>query len=232
MTGNDEKIASGKATSHDDGGTNTILRVHIKQMIYPVTLDSLHTIFSRLGNVLKIITFTKSNAFQALVQFPDVLTAQAAKLSLDGQSIYEGCCTLRINYSNLTNLNIRYNNDKSRDYTKPNLPRGDQLAPTSVLGLHFQAIANLSAFVNPDPLLSANPLALDLVNGTTISQNDALFSPKPAAVMAKGRGSQPGSVLIVSNLNEELIKCDHLFTLFGVYGDVMRVKILFKKKST
>ena len=119
MTGNDEKIASGKATSHDDGGTNTILRVHIKQMIYPVTLDSLHTIFSRFGNVLKIITFTKSNAFQALVQFPDVLTAQAAKLSLDGQSIYEDCCTLRINYSNLTNLNIRYNNDKNNHkYTK------------------------------------------------------------------------------------------------------------------
>jgi hypothetical protein len=27
-------------------------------------------------------------------------------------------------------------------------------------------------------------------------------------------------------------ECDHLFTLFGVYGDVQRVKILFNKKDT
>jgi hypothetical protein len=32
---------------------------------------------------------------QALIQYPDVITAQAAKLSLDGQNIYNACCTLR-----------------------------------------------------------------------------------------------------------------------------------------
>ena len=61
-----------------------------------------------------------------MIQYPDVITAQAAKLSLDGQNIYNACCMLRIEYSKLSNLNVKYNNDKSRDYTNPNLPTGDQ----------------------------------------------------------------------------------------------------------
>ena len=64
-------------------------------------------------------------SLQALIQYPDVITAQAAKLSLDGQNIYNACCTLRIEYSKLANLNVKYNNDKSRDYTNPTLPTGD-----------------------------------------------------------------------------------------------------------
>lgn len=45
--------------------------------------------------------------------------------SLDGQNIYNACCTLRIDFSKLTSLNVKYNNDKSRDYTRPDLPSGD-----------------------------------------------------------------------------------------------------------
>ena len=45
--------------------------------------------------------------------------------SLNGQNIYNGCCTLRIDFSKLTSLNVKYNNDKSRDYTNPTLPSGD-----------------------------------------------------------------------------------------------------------
>lgn len=63
--------------------------------------------------------------FQALIQYPDATTAQHAKQTLDGQNIYNGCCTLRIDNSKLTSLNVKYNNDKSRDYTNPTLPSGE-----------------------------------------------------------------------------------------------------------
>ncbi|PIO15980.1 hypothetical protein AB205_0179320 [Aquarana catesbeiana] len=53
------------------------------------------------------------------------MCAQHAKLALDGQNIYNACCTLRIDFSKLTSLNVKYNNDKSRDYTRPDLPSGD-----------------------------------------------------------------------------------------------------------
>lgn len=37
-------------------------------------------IFSKFGTVLKIITFTKNNQFQALLQYADPMSAQHAKL--------------------------------------------------------------------------------------------------------------------------------------------------------
>ncbi|KAM5295341.1 polypyrimidine tract-binding protein 2 isoform 4-T4 [Glossophaga mutica] len=102
-----------------------VLRIIIDNMYYPVTLDVLHQIFTKFGAVLKIITFTKNNQFQALLQYGDPVNAQQAKLALDGQNIYNACCTLRIDFSKLVNLNVKYNNDKSRDYTRPDLPSGD-----------------------------------------------------------------------------------------------------------
>jgi polypyrimidine tract-binding protein 1 len=46
-------------------------------------------------------------------------------------------------------------------------------------------------------------------------------------------GGVPGSVLLVSNLPvNSLITPDSLFMLFGAYGDVIRVKILFKQRDT
>lgn len=55
---------------------------------------------------------------------PGALTGLSPQ-SLDGQNIYNACCTLRIDFSKLTSLNVKYNNDKSRDYTRPDLPSGD-----------------------------------------------------------------------------------------------------------
>jgi hnRNP-L/PTB/hephaestus splicing factor len=104
---------------------SSVLRVIIDNMIYPVTLDVLYAIFSRYGKVLRIITFNKNNTFQALVQLSEANAAQNARQGLDGQNVYNGCCTLRIDYSKLITLNVKYNNDKSRDYTNPNLPAGE-----------------------------------------------------------------------------------------------------------
>lgn len=151
-------------TSSTQGGPNTVLRVIIEQMLYPVTLDVLYQIFSRVGKVLRIVTFTKNNYFQALIQYPDVVMAQAAKLvryyfycylfisstylflqTLDGQNIYNGCCTLRIEYSKLSSLNVRYNNDKSRDYTNPNLPTGENNGSDLVFGGQNGVLGNFQS---------------------------------------------------------------------------------------
>ncbi|XP_066940845.1 polypyrimidine tract-binding protein 2 isoform X12 [Macrobrachium rosenbergii] len=189
------------------GGPNTVLRVIVEHMIYPVTLDVLYQIFSRVGKVLKIVTFTKNNTFQALIQYPDVVTAQAAKMTLDGQNIYNACCTLRIEYSKLSNLNVKYNNDKSRDYTNPNLPTGDPTLDSALAigGMQFTGM----------PLAGVTPTAAAL---------------GAAGLRLPGQPSA-NCVLLVSNLNEEMVTPDALFTLFGVYGDVQRVKILFNKKD-
>lgn len=78
-----------------------------------------------LFNILKNIIIIILAQYQALIQMADDVIAQTAKLSLDGQNIYTNCCTLRIAYSKMTSLKVKYNNDKSFDYTRPNLPRGE-----------------------------------------------------------------------------------------------------------
>uniref|UniRef100_A0A667X015 Polypyrimidine tract binding protein 1a n=1 Tax=Myripristis murdjan TaxID=586833 RepID=A0A667X015_9TELE len=184
------------------GGTTAqspVLRVIVENLFYPVTLDVLHQIFSKFGTVLKIITFTKNNQFQALVQYADGMTAQHAKLSLDGQNIYNACCTLRISFSKLTSLNVKYNNDKSRDYTRPDLPTGD-----SQPSIDHQAMA-AAAF------------------GKTCRHGGVAAAAAAASRLGLSGFAAAGghNVLLVSNLNPEV----------SVYGDVMRVKILFNKKE-
>uniref|UniRef100_A0A8C1PK10 Polypyrimidine tract-binding protein 1 n=1 Tax=Cyprinus carpio TaxID=7962 RepID=A0A8C1PK10_CYPCA len=225
------------------GSQSPVLRVIVENLFYPVTLDVLHQIFSKFGTVLKIITFTKNNQFQALVQYSDGMTAQHSKLSLDGQNIYNACCTLRVSFSKLTSLNVKYNNEKSRDYTRPDLPTGD-----SQPSLNAQTMA--AAALSAPGIISASPYAgaHGFPQTFTIQQAAGLSlqgmpagafaslgvpgAAAAAAAAAAGRLSLSGynaggnSVMLVSNLNPEL----SLF-LVGVYGDVMRVKILFNKKE-
>ncbi|XP_047633764.1 polypyrimidine tract-binding protein 1 isoform X3 [Phacochoerus africanus] len=197
-------------------GQSPVLRIIVENLFYPVTLDVLHQIFSKFGTVLKIITFTKNNQFQALLQYADPVSAQHAKLSLDGQNIYNACCTLRIDFSKLTSLNVKYNNDKSRDYTRPDLPSGDNQPSLD------QTMAAAFGLSVPNVHGALAPLAIPSA---------------AAAAAAAGRIAIPGlagagnSVLLVSNLNPERVTPQSLFILFGVYGDVQRVKILFNKKE-
>uniref|UniRef100_A0A2K5CAP1 Polypyrimidine tract-binding protein 1 n=1 Tax=Aotus nancymaae TaxID=37293 RepID=A0A2K5CAP1_AOTNA len=199
-------------------GQSPVLRIIVENLFYPVTLDVLHQIFSKFGMVLKIITFTKNHQFQALLQYEDPVSAQHVKLSLDGQNIYNACCTLRIDFSKLTSLNVKYNNEKIQDYTCPDLPSGDSQPSLD------QTMA--TAFASPYAGAGFPP---------TFAIPQAAVAA--AVVVAAGRIAIPGlaragnSMLLVSNLNPERVTPQSLFTLFSIYGDVQCVKILFNKKE-
>ena len=51
-----------------EGGPNHVLRVVVENMVYNVTLDVFYQIFSKFGQVLKIITFTKNSKFKIFIQ--------------------------------------------------------------------------------------------------------------------------------------------------------------------
>ncbi|XP_074097171.1 polypyrimidine tract-binding protein 1 heph isoform X2 [Cotesia typhae] len=240
------------------GGPNTVLRVIIEHMIYPISLDILYQIFTRFGKVLKIVTFTKNSTFQALIQYSDTIAAQNAKATLDGQNIYNSCCTLRIDFSKMQSLNVKYNNDKSRDYTNPTLPTGDpnldaaslalggELLPQLLLSAGTQQRARLPESITGAPSVLASPFAamhglpspLGGPYGNGVAPGAGLaglggFSLGAGALGVRVPGNpQISSVLLVTNLNEEMVTPDALFTLFGVYGDVQRVKILYNKKDS
>ncbi|XP_043909702.1 polypyrimidine tract-binding protein 1 isoform X2 [Protopterus annectens] len=240
---NSVQSSSGLDSGMGLASQSPVLRIIVENLFYPVTLDVLHQIFSKFGTVLKIITFTKNNQFQALLQYSDPMSAQHAKLALDGQNIYNACCTLRIDFSKLTSLNVKYNNEKSRDYTRPDLPSGD--GQPSIDQTIAAAFGKEASLLGAPGIISGSPYAgaAGFPPAFAISQGLSVQGvPGPLghiafpAAAAAGRMSLPGfgagnCVLLVSNLHPERVTPQSLFILFGVYGDVQRVKILFNKKE-
>ncbi|KFO81562.1 Polypyrimidine tract-binding protein 3, partial [Cuculus canorus] len=219
-------------------GQGSILRIIIEDLFYPVTLEVLYQVFSKFGSVLKIVTFTKNNQFQVLLQYAEPMHAYYAKMALDGQNIYATCCTLRIDFSKLTSLKVRYNNDKSRDFTRLDLPSGDiqpvldpSIAAFGTQNFLFPSYAGAAGFAPPLGFAQDAGLSVPAVPGALGSL--AVMSPAvPGQMTIPGvTGAPVNSVLLVSNLNPEVITPYGLFILFGVYGDVHRVKIMFKKKE-
>ncbi|CAI8038963.1 Polypyrimidine tract-binding protein 2 [Geodia barretti] len=173
------------------GCPNSVLRIIIENMIYPITLDVLHQIFSKYGSVLRIVTFSKNRQFHALIQYPDTLTATTAKAALDGQNIYNGCCTLRIDFSKLSNLTVKFNNEKTRDYTRPDLPSGGE---GEVSG--SSNVPDLSAaLAGIPPALLQTPALANL--------RAAIVALANSNSGATGTTAQ-GAVVLVSNLNEKV----------------------------
>ncbi|KFQ22944.1 Polypyrimidine tract-binding protein 3, partial [Mesitornis unicolor] len=220
-------------------GQGSVLRIIVQNPVYPVTVDVLYQVFSRFGTVLKIVIFTKNSLLQALLQYSDPVNAFYAKMTLDGQSVYTGCCTLRIDFSKFTSLNISYNTERSRDFTRLDLPCAMsqpalELPTTSAVGIQnvvHPSYAGAPVYTSgmgflqgAGPSVPAFPGAVGPLAVPTSAVSGQITIP--------GLPSASGnSVLFVSNLNAEAISPYGLFILFGVYGDVHRVKIMFKKRD-
>ncbi|KAI4346527.1 hypothetical protein L6164_007417 [Bauhinia variegata] len=184
---------------------NRILLVTIHHMLYPMTVDVLHQVFSPHGFVEKIVTFQKSAGFQALIQYQSRQSALIARSTLQGRNIYDGCCQLDIQFSNLDELQVNYNNERSRDFTNPNLPTEQKGRPSQPnygdAGVGFPQLANAAAI--------AAAFGGGLPPGIT--------------------GTNDKCTVLVSNLNPDRIDEDKLFNLFSIYGNIVRIKLLRNK---
>ncbi|KAF4380456.1 hypothetical protein F8388_024749 [Cannabis sativa] len=132
---------------------SNVLLASIENMQYAVTLEVLHMVFSSFGPVQKIAMFDKNGGVQALVQYPEIQTAVAAKEALEGHCIYDGgFCKLHLSYSRHTDLSIKVNNDRSRDYTLPNVSTVTMVnSQPSILG---QQPSNVSMVTTNPPQYS------------------------------------------------------------------------------
>lgn len=265
---------------NERGEPTTILRVIVDNVLYPVTLEILHQLFSNFGKILKIITFTKNGTWQALIQYSDPISATDAKESLDNQNIYNGCNTLKIDYSKMANLNVKFNNDKSRDFTRPDLPTGDGMGGgmnnmmdqkmggnmgAGLLGMGGGGLGGMDGGLGGRMgggmggggglgggmgagLGGDGPAFQNDHDGLNMGMGGGGFGN-----FGNGRGNMMdrmgnmggnmggmggnmggpmgGPCILVSNLDEEKVTPDALSVLFGVYGNVVRVKILFNKKD-
>jgi len=201
--------------SDQDSEPNRILLVTIHHMLYPITVEVLHQVFKAYGFVEKIVTFQKSAGFQALIQYNSRQEAVEAFGSLHGRNIYDGCCQLDIQYSNLSELQVHYNNDRSRDFTNPSLPTEQRPRTSQQQG--YPDPAGLYAFQQP---------------GASYAQmgRAAMIAAAFGGTLPHGvTGTNERCTLIVSNLNTDKIDEDKLFNLFSLYGNIVRIKILRNK---
>ncbi|XVF53438.1 hypothetical protein PTKIN_Ptkin05aG0099400 [Pterospermum kingtungense] len=145
---NRQEIVNNKTT--DDVAGNVLLVTIECQDARLVSIDVLHLVRKALaflkvvelyyfafGFVYKITTFEKTAGFQALVQFSDAETATSAKNALDGRNIPRcllsdniAAFMLRITYSAHTDLSVKFQSHRSRDYTNAYLP----VAPSAIDG--------------------------------------------------------------------------------------------------
>ncbi|KAL7092721.1 hypothetical protein ABFS82_11G000500 [Erythranthe guttata] len=179
---------------------NRVLLVTVHHMLYPITVEVLHQVFSPHGFVEKIVTFQKSAGFQALIQYQLQQSAILARNSLQ----------LDIQFSNLDELQVNYNNERSRDFTNPSLP-SEQKGKSSQPGYG-------------DAGMYAHPVGYPQMG------NAAAIAAAFGGVLPPGlSGTNDRCTVLVSNLNPDRIDEDKLFNLFSIYGNIIRIKLLRNK---
>jgi len=176
---NRQEIVNAKNTA--DTPSNVLL-VSLENLMpdVPITLDVLHLVFSAFGFVHKIATFEKQAGLQALVQFDDTPTAEQVRTSLDGRHIPKHLLgntpyppLLKITYSQHTDLNVRVQSHRSRDYT----PVGATLPSTENPN---DPILSLQAPINIGDPSESNVLLAQIENmvyPVTVDALHTVFSP-------------------------------------------------------
>ncbi|XP_028763867.1 polypyrimidine tract-binding protein homolog 3 [Neltuma alba] len=196
---------------------NRILLVTIHHMLYPITVDVLHQVFSPHGFVEKIVTFQKSAGFQALIQYQLRQSAVIARSTLQGRNIYDGCCQLDIQFSNLDDLQVNYNNDRSRDFTNPGLPT-EQKGRSSQPG-----------YGDAGSMYAVQSSGARAVGFSQMANAAAIAAAFGGGLPPGITGTNDRCTVLVSNLNPDRIDEDKLFNLFSIYGNIVRIKLLRNK---
>jgi len=213
----------GKASGQVPG---RILLVSIIDCHVEVTLENIYSVFKPYGDVLKIVIFLKEGMFKSLVEMRTIEQAVSAKMYLEGKDMFANCCTLRIGFSNLPEVTVKQNGPKSRDFTIPEEFGGQYLNSGPLIGgpqygdYSFQAPQQFGQSVQ------------NYSNSMSMTGGPQIPGPTSPYPLDSAGQDAKGCVLLVSNLTPEHTNCDSIFTLFGVYGDVLRVKILFNKRDT
>lgn len=95
--------------------TSTVLCAHVDKEIAEVKHDVLRQAFAKYGRVICLVSFRHKGTLHCLVQYAHDTNAGEGLRKLNGMHIYDGCCILRVSYSNLASLAFK---DDGRGYKK------------------------------------------------------------------------------------------------------------------
>ncbi|ESN98966.1 hypothetical protein HELRODRAFT_162439 [Helobdella robusta] len=194
---------------------------------------------------------------QLLIQYATKLQAQKAKMMLDGHSMFPGCNKLKVEYSSLSDIdhNLSYSQQNSRMLESNSQPLSyvqtsidldtliQQQQQQQQQQLQLQSLQHLQLQQQHSQQQSQQQFSIVAPSTALIQAPATQVAEMVYSTGARAGGSvilaatstallNVGHVVLVSNLDEEKVNPDALFTLFGVYGDVIKVKIMFNKKDT
>eukprot|EP01079_Euglenida_sp_SAG-EU17-18_P009484 gene9484-1705_t len=193
-----------------------VLLVTLVDLSAPISLDDIFHIFAHYGPVQKISSFQKAARHQLLIQFLDNAGATNAFANLNCKQ--SNVCTFQIQWSTQEQLNFTTSDDRNRDYTQifPTMFGAPPPQPGMGGAPIFSGDASFPPN-NPYPSPSGYPS----------------FNPQAPPPLGASPGLQggPGCVLYVGGLDPEKATARNLLTLFSLYGEVMVVKQLYKKRD-
>lgn len=198
---------------------SNILLYTIMNQKYVISIEAIHKISVKFGHVVRIVMIRKRGT-QALVEYDDVESAKRAMDGLQNQDIYSGCCTLKIDYNNKSEkLNVKRCDENSWDFT-------------------VQPMINPALLQTPqqrEPLIQ--------------TQHEPAYHGGYGDRRGGGAGGPPGyhqgqgqvyadrrydsrtPVAICYGFTDK-INCQHIFNLFCLYGNVLKVKFMKSKEGT
>lgn len=201
-----------------------VLLMTVINVMYHVDVDTIKTICQQQNVYPQRIVIFHKNGLQVLVEFQNVDDACRIFASLNGCDIYPGCCSLKIEYSRIEKLNVRANTAEMYSVDVPETqtavtPYASNQAP--------QAGQYYNGYSNPAQPYDSSGQGQVIYPISQTNYLDQYTSPFTENVVGTNGGE--GCVAMVYGINNEVINCDHLFNLFCLYGNVMKVKILENK---
>lgn len=198
------------------GELGSILRARVDSMQYRVSLDILEFIFLRFGPLKKIVVFelNRGEILQVYIQFADAKSANRAQKETNDRNIYNEGCKMNVIQSNLTDIWVKGADYRSYELTALE-SRNESPGATQEKGELYAMICE-----------KEKPL-------TELRMMCELKTVQEAEVVSELENeSNNPKMLFATNLDREKVTPDALFNLFGAYGEVYRVKILFEKRHS
>lgn len=175
-----------------------------------------------------------------MVEFDSIESAEKAKNGLHDQDIYSGCCTLKVDFSRTTKLNVKENNMNTWDFTiQPQLTAEATKQPL-ISNQPGSGPAGYNAGYNQGGYDRYNQGA----GGYGGNQNYGGHNMNNSYNSGYGGGYNnqggPGGyypqqgertpVAICYGLTPE-VNCTHLFNILCLYGNVKRIKFMKSKQG-
>jgi len=198
---------------HNPRPSNILLYTIMNQK-YVISIEAIHKISVKFGHVVRIVMIRKRGT-QALVEYDDVESAKRAMDGLQNQDIYSGCCTLKIDYNNKSEkLNVKRCDENSWDFT-------------------VQPMINPALLQTPprEPLIQTTHEPSPYQQSGYGGRGQGPYHQGQGQVYADRRFDSRTPVAICYGFTEK-INCQHIFNLFCLYGNVLKVKFMKSKEGT